>query len=119
MVKKLTAIFLFLLFSGSLSSPARAGSQDFTLVNRTGMDIYELYIAPYQSEEWEEVPLDEAYLADGARLTVSLTNRKKTYWDIMVGDDEGNKVCWRKLNLKKIAVITLSYDGKDVWAEYE
>ena len=42
MNKLLPTVLLVLLAAG----PATAGEQDFTLVNRTGVEIYELYIRP-------------------------------------------------------------------------
>jgi len=33
---------------------ARAGDQDFKLVNKTGVEIHALHVAPHSSNEWGE-----------------------------------------------------------------
>ena len=35
-------------------SAVRAGDQDFTLINKTGVEIHALHIAPHSSDEWGE-----------------------------------------------------------------
>ena len=35
-------------------SAVRAGDQDFTLVNKTGVEIHALHVAPHSSDEWGE-----------------------------------------------------------------
>jgi hypothetical protein len=116
-------IWLLLLFAAicglALTGPAFAGSLDFTIENQTGFDIYELYVAPYQSGDWGKDILAGVILADGNQYEVALDNPKGTYWDIMIRDQTGKQIIWRKFNLKKITKITLSFDGKTVEAEYE
>ena len=36
------------------TTAARAGDQDFTLVNKTGIEIHSLHVAPHSSDEWGE-----------------------------------------------------------------
>jgi hypothetical protein len=116
--RRFLIIFALCLIFGSTVT-VMAGSQDFIIENQTGIDIYELYISPYQSDDWEEDILDGDILADGDSLEVTFGNRKETYWDIMIRDEEGNSVVWRKFNLKQVSKITLWYDGDTARAEYE
>ena len=46
------------------ASPALAAEQDFSLVNATGYEISELYVAPSQTSDWQEDVLGQDVLAD-------------------------------------------------------
>lgn len=118
MVRKQCLIIIALCLASGLCGIVIAGSQDFIIDNQTGFDICELYISPYQSDDWEEI-LGGVILADGDIREVSVDARKETYWDIMIRDNEGTVRVWRKFNLKQISKITLHYDGHTVRAEYE
>ena len=95
----------------------RAESQlDFTLVNKTGYDIKEIYIAPSSQEEWsadDKVALP-GVLKDGAG--VDLTFHPKATadkWDLRITwADGGDAVEWHEFNLTEISKITLFYDEK-------
>lgn len=118
MLKRCLVVMIVLLLMG-LCTPVLAGSQDFTLENQTGMDLFQIFIAPYTSNDWEEDLLEDDVLADGEALDITFNNREETYWDLMVKDGEGNSYTWRKFNLKEISRITLYFDGNDLMAEYE
>ncbi len=87
---------------------------DFTLVNATGYQINEVYIAPSSSEEWGEDILDDV-LENGNYADVTFhpaANRVKT-WDLMVVWDDGSPdTFWRGLKLAEINQITLKYNRK-------
>lgn len=120
MSKKFLLIILTVaLMMISCSCVTLAGSQDFTLANETGMDIYEVYVSPYHSDNWEEDVLDVDILRDGEEVDITFNGTKETYWDIMVKDKQGNEFEWEKFNLKEISVITIFRDGSKLWAEYE
>ncbi|MBV9127583.1 MAG: hypothetical protein JO117_05795, partial [Verrucomicrobia bacterium] len=44
------------------ASAARAEQTEFTLVNKTGLDIAEVYVAPAGSEQWEDDVLGDSSL---------------------------------------------------------
>ena len=47
-------------------------------------------------------------------VTLKFSGEDSTaFWDIKIVDGDGNEVFWRKLNLKKISTVTLSYDDDD------
>jgi hypothetical protein len=114
----LIVTFATMLIIG-LSSQVQAGSQDFTLTNMTGVDIYELYIAPSYSNNWEDEILGQDILKDGDSINIHFNYRFETYWDIMIKDRRGNSVFWRGLNLRRINRITLYMNGNHVWADWE
>ncbi len=112
----LTVTALMLLGGASF---ALAGSQDFRLVNRTGVDIHELYIAPSGSQDWEEDVLGQDVLADGDELAISFDSGSERYWDLLIRDGDGNSITWEKINLKEISKLTLHYDGQKAWADFD
>lgn len=101
------------------SSPAFAGTQDFTLVNDTGVEIYSLYISESSNDDWEEDVLGEDTLPDGARMDITFSGRTACLWDMMVTDDEGGNVTWQGIDLCESSVVILSCDDEECWAEYE
>ncbi|MGE5527539.1 MAG: hypothetical protein ACM3X6_00140 [Patescibacteria group bacterium] len=117
-MKRLAALLtLIILLAAAISLPALAGSQDFTLVNKTGVDIYKLYIAPTDSDDWESEMLQGDVFKDGESLNITFDSRSETFWDIMVVDSEGTEITFEKINLKQTAKIILYFDGEEAWAE--
>ena len=53
--------------------PARAGDQDFTLVNRTGVEIHKVYASPHSSDDWEEDILGDDTLSDGESVNITFS----------------------------------------------
>lgn len=120
MKKQLLILAIASLMIMGFSLCVHAGSQDFTLINKTGVDIYELYISPSNSEGWEEEMLGKnEILKDGESVDCTFDGSSAALWDIMIKDKDGNDVTWEKFNLKKINIITLYMKGDKVWAEYE
>lgn len=97
-----------------------AGDQDFTLVNRTGVEIHELYIAPSAQPEWEEDVLGANVLPVGDSIHITFPmDASVDLWDMKVVDSEGNDLQWGQLNLKAISKVTLYYENGEGWAETE
>jgi len=96
------------------TSKARAGDQDFTLVNDTGVEIHHVYISPHESDEWGEDILGEDTLAVGDSVDIKFSRKEKAaLWDLKVADKEGNSLRWESLNLLEISKVTLHYkNGK-------
>lgn len=112
MPKKFAAITVFALVLLAGARIAAAGTQDFTLVNQTGVDIAELYIAPSASEDWEEDVLGTDILEDGASVEITFSPKLKAKsWDLMVVDGEGDEITWTGLELNEITTITLHFEN--------
>ncbi|TCL71685.1 hypothetical protein EDC14_1007150 [Hydrogenispora ethanolica] len=109
---------LVLLLIGGLALPAFAGAQDFVLVNRTGVDLYGVYISPSDRDDWEENVLHYV-LEDGDSIRITFSNYREAYWDLMVKDRYGNSVYWRGLDLSRISRVILHANAGQIWAEYE
>lgn len=95
----------------ALPTVASAGSQDFTLVNRTGVAISELYISSAKSDDWEEDVLGQDVLEDGASVDITFSPKEKAaLWDLKIVDADGDEVTWENLKLNDISKLTLRYD---------
>lgn len=116
MKKIVFALFLGMLLAGH----AVAGVQDFTIVNKTGMDIDMLYISPSSLENWGKDVLSVDTLPVGGECDILVTrNESAEVWDLMVVAKNGNSLKWPDLRLGDFSKITLSIDkGKPV-AYYE
>jgi hypothetical protein len=108
-----------LLLAGGAPVVAHAASQDFRLVNQTGVEINNLYVSPSESDDWEEDVLGADTLPDGASLTIKFSGREECLWDVMVTDSDGNAVYWRKIDLCEVAKVVLHYDGENAWATFD
>lgn len=107
---------LFLLF---FSVSVFAGTQDFTLVNETGVEIYSLYVSEASNDDWEEDVLGEHVLPDGDRMEVSFRGRSACMWDLRVEDEDGDALEWNAINLCESSVVVLRCDSEECWADYE
>jgi len=98
---------------------ARAGTQDFTLVNASGVDIYSLFISETGNDNWEEDILGVDVLLDGERLQIEFAGHTACLWDMMVTDEEDEALVWQALNLCESSVVVLRCGDGECWAEYE
>lgn len=94
-----------------LPAAALAGSQDFTLVNRTGLHIVEVYLSSSATDAWEEDVLGVDVLEDGASVDIHFSPKEKAkLWDLKIVDSDGDDVIWTGLQLNQISRVTLRYD---------
>ena len=103
-----------------LASTALAfqGKQDFTLINKTGVEIHELYVSPHTTDNWEEDVLGTDTLPSGQSVTIKFAPKEKAkLWDLKIVDGEGNSIEWESLNLLEISEVTLYYKNGKAWAE--
>ena len=121
----LKTIFAAILASSMLAAavPALGQAQlDFTLVNRTGYTISEVYVSPLSSDDWEEDIMGADQLEDGDRVEIQFTQGAKgCKWDLMVTYDDEEEAKWQGFDLCETSVIELHYDRNKgtTWAEYE
>src|SRR5687768_4075181 len=109
--RNMLAVFLTigLLGAAAIATNAQAG-QDFTLVNKTGVEIYALYVTPHNADEWGDDILGVDTLAAGKTLDITFARKEKAkYWDLRIEDEEGNFIEWENLNLLQIDTLTLFY----------
>jgi hypothetical protein len=107
-------LFWGLCFAVVLASSVAAfsGDQDFTLINKTGLTINELYLSSTGDNEWGEDVLDVDTLADGAKVDITFSHKEsECMWDMKIVDEDGDDVVWEKIDLCKASEITLFYKG--------
>jgi ABC-type transport system substrate-binding protein len=106
--------------STSDSSTASEGKQDFTLVNKTGVEIDKVFISPHDADSWQEDILGRDTLPDGQSVDIKFhRNEKAAMWDLRIEDSKGNAIEWENLNLLEISKITLHYENGKATAETE
>ena len=97
-----------------------AGKQDFTLVNRTGFDIHEVYVSAHSTDDWESDLMGKDFLVAGGSVDIHFAPSDKTKdWDLKVVDAAGKSIVWEKLDLLQISKVTLHYTGGKASAEVE
>lgn len=96
------------------------GKQDFTLVNKTGVEINAVYISPHSADDWEEDILGQDTLPKGESVDITFDRKEKSkLWDLRIEDKEGNGIEWENLNLLEISKVTLYYKNGKATAEVE
>jgi hypothetical protein len=92
---------------------AFAGEQDFALVNATGYEISELYVAPAKSDDWQEDVLGQDTLGDGQQANISFSRDTDTCaWDLkVVYSDDNSSAEWREVNLCELSTVTIKYNA--------
>lgn len=98
-------------FMGASAVSVRAqAAQDFTLVNKTGVEIYALYVAPHDVDDWGDDILGRDTLEINGTLDITFSRKEKaTFWDVRIEDKDGNFIVWDSLNLTAIDTLTLFY----------
>ena len=111
----LACLFLLATFATSY-----AGKQDFLLVNKTGVDIQEVYVAPHSSDEWQDDVMGKDMLVNGKSVKIHFERETKTKeWDLKVVDKDGKASVWQNLDLLEISKVTLHLDAGKATAEVE
>ncbi len=86
---------------------------DFSLVNKTGLTIDEVYVSPSDDDEWGEDVMGKDVLKNGESVDIEFSRKETTcLWDLKVVDSEEDSIEWTKLDLCKANEITLKYEGK-------
>ncbi len=114
--------FLLLLITSMLIFvvAAFAGEQDFVLVNNTGLTIQAFYCSPNNTDDWEEDVLGQDVLPDGESVEITFaTDTEECLWDLMIVDEDGDKVYWQDINLCQAAKVTLFYKDNKPTANIE
>ncbi len=108
-VRHLALVFLLIVGLGPV---AWSGPQDFELFNRTGVDIYALYVSPSAEEDWGEDLMDGAVLLNGGDLEIVFSpDEDVEHWDLLIEDEDGNALYWREIDLFSAYQIVLEPNG--------
>lgn len=102
------------------ATPVLADNLDFTLVNKTGYVISEVYVSSAASNEWEEDVMGRDVLSNGERVDIEFERGSKgCKWDLKVVYDDEEEATWKGFDLCSISEVTLRYDRKKgtTWAD--
>ena len=107
-------VLLITLFLAGLPSAAFAASQEFTIINASDSDIYELSIAPSTSAEQGPNALKGRELLNGQSARIVFPNYDPgiIQWDVWGINCCGEKLKWQQLNLNIAHTITLHEGGQ-------
>ncbi|WP_306602940.1 hypothetical protein [Azonexus sp.] len=108
-------MFKKIIFLGSLTlcTSAFAADADFTLVNRTGYTIEEVYISPANRSQWGKDRLGSKQLPNAASRKFKFGDTKNCMQDIkVVFTDDESEVEWEDFDLCELDKITLRYNRK-------
>jgi len=104
----------------SAANAQQGAAQDFTLLNKTGVEIHKVFISPHDKNDWEEDILGKDTLPTGDSVDIKFhRNETAENWDLRVEDSKGNAIEWENLNLLKISKLTLYYENGKARAEIE
>ncbi len=97
----------------SLAGSAIAGNADFTLVNKTGYAINEVFISPSQKKNWGTDRLGENQFLNGQARKFKFGDTKNCRQDIkVVFTDDDSEIEWEDINLCEVNKITLKYNKR-------
>lgn len=86
---------------------------DFTLVNKTGVVITEIYVSPSDDDEWGEDVLGKDVLKNGERIDIEFSRKESTCkWDLKMVDEDKDEGVWENLDLCTINELTIMWEGK-------
>jgi len=104
------------LASLSSASFAQQGKQNFTLINKSGQAIQELYVSKASADDWEEDILGKDTLPNGESLEITFSPKERAAkWDVSIIDDKGKEHKYFNLNLLEISEITVRNNGDGTW----
>jgi hypothetical protein len=114
----LAASVVCLLAAGMVT--VSAGDQDFTLRNRTGYTIDQVYVSAANDNDWGEDILGKDSMKDGVSTAIHFSRRESTCkWDLKVVFDDSENAIWEDFDLCKIEEITIKYEGRKATATWK
>lgn len=112
--KRLLAGVVLLLVMMALPSVGFAGSQDFTLVNSSEYSIVGFWVAPANSDNWEENLLAGTSVSPDESIDITFDNSNNVqWWNFRIKDSSGNVWTWERqdYDLTQIAQVTYYYEN--------
>ena len=93
------------------SSAAFAGDADFTLVNRTGYTLREIYVSPSHKNAWGNDRMGDAVLDNGKSRLFKFSDKASCNQDLkIVFDDDASTAVWEEVDLCSLDKITIKYN---------
>ncbi len=110
--------FLGVLAFSALALPALAGKQDFTLINKTGFAIDQVYVSESSKSDWEDDVLGSEQLPNGQskKITFNGYGTKVCKFDIKIVDPKGTGWTVEEVNLCETNQVTFkTKNGKVIY----
>lgn len=109
------------LFSSlGVGNTAAQGKQDFTLINKTGKVLEEVYVGPTASEEWGDDVMGQDTVPEDASVHITFSPKAKAdHWDLKIVFEDGSSSVWTNFDLTTIDEITVSYKDGKPWATWK
>jgi len=98
----------------SLQGIVSAGQQDFTLINKSPFKIVGFWVAPADSDDWEENILAGTSVGSNESIDITFDNSNNvTWWNFRIKDSSGKIWNWEKnkYNLTQLSELTYYYNG--------
>jgi hypothetical protein len=101
-----------LLVAAAFTSTASfAGDADFTLVNKTGYDIREVYVSAANRNNWGNDRMGSNMLENNKSRLFKFSDRASCMQDMKVVFDDGDQeVTWPGIDLCEVEKLTLKYN---------
>jgi hypothetical protein len=104
---------LFAVISAITAGAAFAGDADFTLLNKTGYTLREVYLSPSHKSAWGRDRMGDSYLDHGRSRLFKFSDKSSCVQDLkVVFDDDGSDAIWDEFDLCDLNKITLKYNRK-------
>lgn len=119
--KLLVGLLLGVMIMAS-TSVSFAGKQDFTLINNSPYKIIGFWVAPADSDNWEENVLEGMSVGRGESIDITFDNSNNvTWWNFRIKDSGGKVWNWtkKKYNLTQISEITYYYNNAGGAIDYK
>jgi hypothetical protein len=114
------SLFLSALLLFTLATTAVADKYTFTLINKTGFEIIDLFFSPAAQKNWGDEVLTVDTLPDKEKMKINVNRKEKSEnWDILVNDEQGASYQWPNLNLSEISTLILTIKAGQPIAIYE
>lgn len=93
---------------------AQAADQDFTLMNRTGYEIENVFVSETRSRSWGEDVMGRDTLSDGESVHIRFRHAGNAcQWDLKVRYTDGDEATWDRVNLCEVSRVTLFWDRRN------
>lgn len=110
--RHLLAAFAALAVTTASSGAFAQSQQDFTLINRTGFQINEVYVSPSANDRWGRDILGDEVMPSGTSRNVTFPNSTRAcQFDIKVVYADGENGEVRQVNLCEVSNVTLTWSN--------
>ena len=110
-MKKTFFVFAVLFFLSIIVGSSTAQSnQDFSITNKTGMILVDVFISAHDAEHWGPDVIPKDMILDGETFNFTFTDvsSDKCSWDILFTADNGQKYYMKGVDLCNTVSITLT-----------